>query len=164
MPDSKEAIREKLAQTRQELLSFLRPLTKEQWEAIVHEEPEPWTVADMLRHIAGAERGMTDLIRNIQGGGKGASPEFDVSRYNRSVVSKGRAKMPSELLDVMDNNRTNLLQLLGTLSEEDLKKKGRHGTQGILSIEEIFILIADHERSHVDQIRQALELEAASGQ
>ncbi|HEX6383581.1 MAG TPA: DinB family protein [Anaerolineae bacterium] len=88
----KEEIREELTSARQELLSLLRGLGEWQWAApaFAHEEEDGWSVADVLRHLTSAERGMTATMKHICEGGEGVPPDFDLNRWNARTV--GRTK------------------------------------------------------------------------
>jgi hypothetical protein len=99
---------------------------------------------------------MTRLIENIRDGGEGASPEFDLTRWNDSRVKKARHKTIADLTADLTQNRTHLLGVIESLGEDDWDKRGRHGSLRIMSIEEILHLIADHEERHMGDIRQAV--------
>jgi uncharacterized protein (TIGR03083 family) len=155
--DKKEYIRHKLAAARQALLSSLENLSKEQWEtAVFSEEEEGWRVADVLRHLVAAERGMMNLIERIRLGEEGVPADFDLHRYNTSMVRKSKEKTPSDLLAEMDENRQRLLQLLESIEEGEWQTKGRHASLHVMTIEEIFKTIALHDKMHGRDIRQAL--------
>lgn len=155
----KEEIRDALSSARQGLLSLLGGLGEWQWAAPVftHEEEDGWSVADVLRHLASAERGMTATMKHIREGGEGVPPDFDLNRWNARTVDRARDKVPAELLAEMEENRERLFQFIDSLAPEDWHKQGRHASLRIMSIEEIARLIADHERRHTADIRQALE-------
>jgi hypothetical protein len=153
--DRKEAIKRKLTETRDEWLRVLGGLSAEQWETPAYAEGSEWRVADMLRHVADSERGMTALMAQIKGGGEGVSPDFDLARWNKRAVEKLGDKGPQELLQGMGQSRQALFDFIDTLDEADWDKKGRHGSMRIMSIEEICHLIADHEAQHLAVIREA---------
>lgn len=155
----KEEIREALTSARQELLSLLSGLGEWQWAAPVftHEEEDGWSVADVLRHLASAERGMTATMKHIREGGEGVPTDFDLNRWNARTVAKTKDKVPAELLAEMEKNRERLFHFIDSLEPEDWRKQGRHASLRIMSIEEIARLTADHERRHTADIREALE-------
>jgi uncharacterized protein (TIGR03083 family) len=155
--DKKEAIRHKLITARQGLLSLLENLNEEQWEtAVFSEEAEGWHVSDVLRHLVATERGMMALIERIRLGEEGVPVDFDLNRYNASMVRLGKEKTPPVLLAEMVEIRQQLLHLLENMDEADWSKKGRHGSLHIMSIAEIFKTIALHDKMHGRDIRQAL--------
>jgi len=155
--ERKEQIKSKLAATREDFYSTLNGLSDEQWAVRAYSEGSEWSVADVLRHVADSERGMTGLMIQIKNGGEGVPPDFDLGRWNRRVVDKLGDKPPRELLDSMADNRAALLAFIDTLEEADWDKKGRHASLKIMSIEEVCHLIADHEADHLRTIRVALQ-------
>ena len=154
--ERKEAIKEKLTVTRQELYDTLGGLTAEQWEAHGYSDGSEWRIVDILRHVADSEPGQTRLMIQIKGGGEGVPADFDLHRWNQRVVTKSAEKGPEELLAGMAQNRAALLDFIDSLDEADWDKRGRHASLQIMSIEEICHLIADHERGHVAGIRETL--------
>lgn len=152
-----ETVKAKLTSTREEWLATLAGLSDEQWNTRAYSDDSEWRVADILRHVADSERGMTGLMIQIKNGGEGVPPDFDLARWNRRVVDKLGDKPPRELLDSMADNRAALLAFIDTLEEADWDKKGRHASLKIMSIEEVCHLIADHEADHLRTIRVALQ-------
>jgi hypothetical protein len=155
--DRKQAIKEKLTGVREEFLAALGRLTDAQWAARGYGDDSEWRVADVLRHVADSERGMTNLMIQIKGGGEGVPADFDLHRWNQRVVTKLADKEPRELLDGMAANREALFAFIDGLEEADWDKRGRHASLRVMSIEEICHLIADHEAGHLAGIREALE-------
>ncbi|MFO7661318.1 MAG: DinB family protein [Chloroflexota bacterium] len=148
-------IKEKLSDTREELIDLAGELTDDQWNLAVFGEDSDWQVIDIVRHVADSERGMTNLMKQIKEGRDGVPPDFDIDRWNRRAVSKLQHKSPQELLEWMNENRMELISFIDTLDEDDWDKKGRHASLRIMSIEEICHLIADHEHMHLLGVRQA---------
>ncbi|MCA9934431.1 MAG: DinB family protein [Ardenticatenaceae bacterium] len=149
---------EALQVSRRELLAALERLDDGGWETAVfpHDDQSTWTAADLLRHLAESERSMTRLMANIKAGGPGASPDFDLARWNASRVAKAQHKSPADLLNDIAAYRQELLQFMDSLQEEDWSKKGRHGTGNIMSIAEICSLIAAHEAQHTADIQKVV--------
>lgn len=155
MTDRKEAVVDKLNQTRNQFVAVTTALSPEQWDTPIYGEGSEWRVADILRHVADSERGMTALMVQIQAGGEGVPPDFDLDRWNKRAVGKLVDKTPEELLAGMAESREQLLAFIDTIQPEDWDKKGRHASLRIMSIEEVCNLIADHEAGHAQEIGQA---------
>lgn len=151
--DKKTAIKQKLTGVREETYRTLGPLTDEQWNLVAYSEGAQWRVADILRHVADSEKGMTALMVQIQGGGEGVPADFDLTRWNQRVVTKLQDKSPQELLAGMAANREALFAFIDGLADDDWARQGRHASQRIMTIEEVCHLIADHEQVHVEEIR-----------
>ncbi len=156
MNDPKPEIIQKLTETRRALMAFLQGLDEAQWETAVYSEGEMWTAADVLRHLVNAESGMTGLIVQWKMGKDPVSPDFDLARFNRSVIAKAKDKTPAELLAEMETNRANLLQVIDGLAGDDWQISGRHASLRILTIEQTCHLIADHEAMHLQDLQAAL--------
>ena len=150
----KDAIKKKLTTVREETVRVLNGLTEEQWQALVYsDEGAEWRVIDVVRHVADSKRGMTALMAQVQAGGEGVPADFDLTRWNRRVVAKLQDKGPADLLAGMSANREALFAFIDTLADDDWAKQGRHASGHILSIEQVCRLIANHERSHIAEIR-----------
>lgn len=156
MPDKKAVIQEKLSATRQALLALVQGLEAAQWQTAVYADSADWTIADLFRHVVEAERGMTGLMMQIRAGGEGVPSDFDLNRWNASVVRKVKEKTVAELITAMEKNRAALLTFIDSLEKADWSKEGRHASLRIMSIEAICHLIADHEARHTEDMRLAL--------
>ena len=154
--EKKEPLKEKLSRARDELLQWTRTLHESDWTQAVYAHDEVWTVRDVFCHLIWAEGGMARLIQQIRQGEEGVPADFDVNRYNARGVRKLQEKPLAELLSMMTKNRDWILQILDELSPEELQRKGRHGTLRIMSIEDVLHMIADHERQHLGDLRQAV--------
>jgi uncharacterized damage-inducible protein DinB len=155
MSERKETVLQKLETVRSSLLEMIGNIDDEAWSRPVFSESTEWQTSDLLRHIVSAEHSMTRLIENLRDGGEGASADFDLTRWNASRVEKAKAKSIEDLTADLGQNRSYLLGVIESLSNEDWDKKGRHGSMRIMSIEEILHLIADHESRHMEDIQNA---------
>ncbi|MBP7999937.1 MAG: DinB family protein [Chloroflexi bacterium] len=158
MSEQTEALHQHLTTSRTILLDCLTRLTEEQWQTTIFSDGSQWTAADILRHLVDAQRGMTAQIAQIQAGGSGVPEDFDLARWNARGVRKAQEKTAGELIGELEEGQTNLFMLLETIQEDDWLKKGRHGSGRILTIAEIFTIIATHEADHARDIRQTLNL------
>lgn len=154
----KAAIVTKLNEERAVLLAFFEKLDEANWGTTVYHEDSTWTFADILRHLADAERGMTGLMRQWQQGNNPVTADFDLARWNHHVIQKAAEKRPAELLSELKENRHNLLSFIETIQPGDWEKQGRHGSLRIMTIEEVCHLIADHELSHLAVMQAASEV------
>jgi uncharacterized protein (TIGR03083 family) len=155
----KKTLTAKLTRARQEFLALVADLSQTEWQIPVYSEDQEWTIADILRHLTGAEASMTRLSEIIRDGGEGVPPDFDLARWNARGVQKTREKLPAELLAEMEKNRQKLFRFIDTLEDKDWMKSGRHGSLRIMSIEQIMNQIADHEFTHTKDIKRSLLVE-----
>jgi len=154
--DKKVEIQMKLTETRAALFSFLQGLSDTEWETAVQTEDANWTIADVVRHLVNAESGMTSLIEKFKMGEDPVPPDFDRERFNKSRVRKTQDVPPAQLLAQLETNRAHLMTVLDDLQPEDWPKKGRHASLRILTIEEVCHVIADHEGSHLEGMKNAI--------
>lgn len=152
----KDLILQRLAESRQALFNLFGGLNEQQLTHSVHAEGSTWTILDLVRHLAQAEKGMTRQIDEIRQGGKGVPDNFDLNRYNAGAVSKQQHKSREQLMAEMSQNRAELLALVDSLQAEDWAKEGRHGSGNIMSIYEIVKIIGIHEKMHTKEIEEAL--------
>ncbi len=157
MTDSRKlAIKAKLTEARQGLLSLVTPYGDKEWATAIYSEDQVWTAADILRHLTSAESSMTRLIELIRDGGDGVPADFDLQRWNARGIQKAGQKAPQDLMAEMSLNRDKLFAVIDGLQDNDWSKSGRHGSLRIMTIEEILNLIGDHESQHTQDIRKAV--------
>jgi uncharacterized protein (TIGR03083 family) len=157
MSDEKKVeIREKLIQTRSDLLALLAGLDEGGWQTAVQSEDAEWTVADMVRHLMNAEKGMTGLIQQFQQGNDPVPPDFDRDKYNVRSVEKTQELSTAHLLSALETNHRQLLEMVDSLEPDDWAKQGRHANLSIMTIEEVCRIIAYHENLHMADIKQAV--------
>jgi uncharacterized damage-inducible protein DinB len=157
MDEKKEAVKGDLADARNGLFAVLQELRESAWDIPVYSEGETWTVADILRHLTASERDMTLLIERIRQGSGGVPEDFDLKRWNSRSIVKAESKSPADLQAEMYENRTYLLGMIDSIEPKEWDIQGRHASLRIMTVEEILHLIADHERRHTVDIRQATD-------
>jgi uncharacterized protein (TIGR03083 family) len=155
MDAKKKEIKDELSDARSVLFAILQGLSEAAWDATVYSEGETWTVADILRHLTAAERDMTLLVERIRKGAGGVPADFDLDRWNRRSIEKAESKSPADLQAEMRENRLHLIGVIDSIEPEEWDIRGRHGSLRIMTVEEILRLIADHERRHTADIRNA---------
>jgi hypothetical protein len=160
--ERKDQLKQALTEQRQALFDLVGSLSEAEWQTAVFPDDEaidpPWTIADLLRHLADAEQGMTRLMGVIRDGGEGVPADFDLIRWNNSRLAKNRHKSPAEVMTEMGEARTALFAFMDSLDEADWDKQGRHGSGRILSIAQICAIIADHDRRHMVDMNRALNM------
>ncbi|MCA9925462.1 MAG: DinB family protein [Anaerolineales bacterium] len=154
--EAKQALLDKLTKTRSTLTAYADSLAPAQWETAVYsdESQSEWTVLDLLRHVVDSEQSMTALMKQIHSGGSGVPEDFNLARWNARRIEKTEHKTYADLRADLDKNRQALLAFIDSLENDDWEKKGRHGSMRILSIAEICNLIANHEQSHIHEMKK----------
>jgi hypothetical protein len=131
----------------------------ERWETVVYDDGAAWTVRQLAVHLADAERGLFGQMKSILETGSSTVPDdFDVDRYNRRSVEKHDAMTGAEALSAQAQTRAALAEWVGTLSDADLEKTGRHPVIGVIPIDMYIRVIARHQKDHAADVARALGL------
>jgi uncharacterized damage-inducible protein DinB len=141
-------------------------------------DPERWSVADNLEHLAYVERGLTLGITKwlAEGRAKGLQPEtctdsvlesldrFGVARRNGRITAGERVRPrgelePSEALAALAMSREALLGLYRGADGLDLTQvRAPHPALGCeLDLYQWLLFLAQHEVRHTVQIKEAVE-------
>lgn len=151
--DTKETLRNELAEAREFLLSVAEQLEPEQ--ALNATENPLWNVHDLLAHLAGAERGLQATVKRFLAGA--ALPDgFSLDYWNQRMVEKQRERSVVELLQSLAASRQDTWALLDSLTEDQMRVRGLHPAGFETSVDGIFRVMAMHERAHGQEIAAAL--------
>jgi hypothetical protein len=156
MADKKTTLRNKLTQARSELETLLNSLSPEQWYTPVIEEGDTWTVLNVVAHLTENERGMSIHIHKTRQGKETVPQGFNVHEWNAGVKERMGSPAPVELLQSMAQTRARTLEGLESIKDEEWDLQGRHPAQGLITIEQYFETIANHDLEHMGQIKKAL--------
>jgi uncharacterized damage-inducible protein DinB len=116
-----------------------------------------WTIADLVVHLADAESGILGQIQRLLAGQQTVPEDFDLNRWNRSAVRRGKGRALADLLEHIQRAHGEALATLDSTDEARLDLKGRHASGDILTVEGFFRRMADHRRGHTADIKHALE-------
>ena len=110
-----------------------------------------------LLHIATSESGQINTGKAIAADQPTVPDDFDLNRYNRRQIEKNQDKQPAQRFCLgMAESRKKLLAFLEEVPEEALDKRGRHARGDVISLEQLFHRIGEHEADHADEIKRAL--------
>lgn len=140
------------------VVDFFRALTAEQLSTLIYTEGNHWTARDLLAHLAGAERSLLSLFRNVAGGGPGTTPDFDLDYYNRRVVEKTVEASVDDLLATFQQRRADTVAFTAALPDDVLDNVGNHPTEGQRTLEGLIAITYEHTGWHIRDIRRALGL------
>jgi hypothetical protein len=155
----KAGLKQKLEQTKTELVNFLQSLNEKQWETTVYSEGTTWTVRDIITHLVDAEPGLSIQIRKIRQGKETIPEGFDLDKWNNAVGKRMGNLSPVELLQKLDDVRAKTLEGLDSIEEHEWELKGRHPVEGIVTIERYYHIIANHQQTHLNDIKSVLASE-----
>ena len=156
LSERKHLIHDHLIRTREELLKVIGQMEIADWDRPVQSAEGGWTVKQMMLHLATSENGQINTGKAIVAGQPTVPDDFDLNRYNNRQVEKNQTKQPPEILFGMAESHQKLLAFLDQVTAEDLEKRGKHGRGDVISLEQLFCRIGEHEAEHTAEIKQAL--------
>ncbi len=156
MDDRKHQLHDHLNATREAVLKIIGNMQPDDWNLQVQGDDGRWTVKQVMLHLATSETGQIATGRSIVAGRPTVADDFDLNRYNNRQVEKNAAKTPPEILFGMAESRQKLLAFLSEVSEADLDKRGKHARGDVISLEQLFYRIGEHEAEHAELIKKAL--------
>ncbi len=156
LSERKHALTDHLLHTREHVLEIVGQLQPDDWDKVVQSTEGGWTVKQALLHIATSESGQINTGKAIAADQPTVPDDFDLNRYNRRQIEKNQDKQPAEILLGMAESRKKLLTFLEEVPEEALDKRGKHARGDVISLEQLFHRIGEHEADHADEIRRAL--------
>jgi hypothetical protein len=156
MADTPQHLVDRLLAEGEKTHRFFEAIPAAGWDLQVYSDGGQWRIRQILAHFVVTEASIQKLIKNVLDGGEGASPDFDINRYNESHVSRLEGTLPPELLQQFMELRHRTAQMVAQINPDDLKRSGRHPFLGIASIEEIIKLMYRHNQIHQRDIRKRI--------
>lgn len=154
--DDASALASKLKDDRVRSMAFLLSLGEAEWSVQVYTEGELWTVRSVLAHLLSAERAFVHLFREVQTGGEGVADGFSVNTFNEREQARYEKMSSEDLLESFQRTRARLIDLVATLTDDELEHVGRHPFLGMTSLREMVRLTHIHAQSHLRDVRRAL--------
>lgn len=155
MSERIQALKAKLAESRAYLNRVLDAVGSS-WDNAVFSDGAAWDVRQLLIHLADADLGSNRQVMGIVEGAEIIPENFDLERYNRRAVEKRAEMTVEEARASLEESRAALNIWLDALDDSALDRRGRHASMRILSVGTILEIMADHERTHADDIAAAL--------
>ncbi|MFZ2487658.1 MAG: DinB family protein [Anaerolineae bacterium] len=157
MDERKEKLRQRMQDTRAELLALIETLTAER--AAAPSGNPGWTVQDVVAHLAGAEGGHRQVIRGLLAEPPRHFPrDFDLDAFNAAEVGARRGQTLNALQAELDSQRAETLALLDSITDDQWERAGYHPGGFDTTVEGVFRVIAIHEKRHVKELRAALDM------
>lgn len=156
MTRRRDLIVRRLTQETASTLQFFEALDADQWEHRIYTEGSQWTVRQILCHFVSAENGFLLLAQDILKGGPGAPEGMDIDVFNEAEVAAMARRTPEELLPEFQQLRTQTIELVSRMREEDFDLDGRHPFFGRSSLEKLLKLVYRHNMLHLRDVRRAL--------
>ncbi|MGB8646243.1 MAG: DinB family protein [Anaerolineae bacterium] len=106
-----------------------------------------------LAHLAGAERGMTALMRRMASGEQPRlKADYNNDYYNARQQEKRANMTVAQLQAELDESRKDLLAFIETLRPEDLDKQGDHPLYRDTNVRQVLQILQKHERDHAQEM------------
>lgn len=118
------------------------------------ESPDKWSAGEVLAHMADSELMWSVRLRRVL-----TEDEPELSGYDQDVWASKlgyRFTVPGVSLETFRVLREANLAVIESLSDEDLRRCGRHGERGTESLEHMIRLYAGHDLVHLKQIERIL--------
>jgi hypothetical protein len=157
MQISSQILADRLVQEGGRVMDFFNLLPPERWTARIYPEQGSWTFHDLLAHFVSAEIGRRQLIEDIRSGGHGAPEGFNIDEFNHDEVEQLSRLSKEDLLQKFQVERTNLADLVASLTEEDLNRVGNDPFLGPVTLTEIIKLTYRHLQIHMREVRRYTE-------
>lgn len=158
MPAPEPAALDRLRGTARDLVSLTAAVTPERMHRAPRrrdgDDEEPWSPAMVLSHLADAEMVYGVRIRSVLADPRPHLPAFDQDEWVRrfSHLDDDPKATLARWRVLRDAN----LRVLESLDDDEWRRTGVHAERGELSLASIAVLLARHDRDHLDQIRVAL--------
>lgn len=134
-----------------ELASIVRALHGD-WSAPA-DGYDGWRCHDLLAHLSSTEASLPAVVSSVTEAPKPGAEPFDADRWNRSQVRKRAETDSQELLNEFDMGTTRLVE---ALTDIDLGRKVTIGAYPGYTLGQAMAEMLEHQRKHLDDLRQAL--------
>ena len=118
--------------------------------------PEEWSAATVVAHLADAELVWAVRLRLLVAEDRPLLSAFDENAWAERFGDLDED--PRESLQRWRALRESNLRLFDSLVDGEWERSGVHSQRGVLTVAGVVKLLAEHDRAHLDQIRQALAI------
>jgi len=146
-PAELEELRQKLESHRQELVSQVQEMTEE--EAGRRPEEGEWSAKEQLVHLAAFERLWREWAMKVR---DEAGSEVGPPAPNPPGYPEAETRSVAELLQELASARSDTLAAIEGLSDDELKRRGKHLLFGEMSVLQMLRSLYRHDRMHMDQM------------
>ena len=122
-----------------------------------HFQPNEWTVAQNVHHLADSHMNSFVRIRLILTEERPALKPYDQDLW-ATLADSGTAAL-EESLSILDGLHRRWVRLFESLDEAAWRRSGLHPENGEVTIEDMLQIYAAHGQGHIDQIGRALAAE-----
>lgn len=156
MKASIDHLQERLEVEGLKITNFFLRLNDSDWSRVIYNTDSEWTLLHVLKHFVSVEQAFQWLIQDVLDGGTGAPKDFEIDEFNEAEVGRFIEYQPVEMIQTFQKLRRDSISLAGTLSADDLEKRGNHPYFGNTTIKKILKLLYTHNSLHMRDVRRAL--------
>lgn len=117
-------------------------------------DPDKWSVAELLAHLADAEIGAAWRYRQMIEHNGGPLSPFDQELWHE--LGNYASASATESLALFRLLRESNLRMFERLTPEQWERYGMHAERGKMSVRDLAQQIAGHDLNHLEQIRKIL--------
>ncbi len=136
---------------------FFCSLKRKDWDVIIYNGDEIWTVKSIFSHLVSSESGFVKLFGEIKSGSSGVPENFDIDQFNKDQELINQDRSIEELLTGFVQTRQELILFVNSLDDDELDIKGRHPFLGVTTLSEMLKLVYRHDQLHFHDIRKILD-------
>ncbi|MGA2819350.1 MAG: DinB family protein [Anaerolineales bacterium] len=151
-----ERIVARLTEEGEKTRDFFGALSPRDLDQQVYTDGGAWKVKDLLAHLVSSEATVLHTLKDILSGGPGLPDDFDLNTFNETEAARRSQVSLGALLDGFSRDRKALVQLVESLTEPDLGRRGRHPWLGWTTLGEMLQLVYRHPMLHMRDARRAL--------
>ncbi|MGD0576412.1 MAG: DinB family protein [Anaerolineales bacterium] len=122
----------------------------------VYTDGAAWKVRDILAHLVSTEATVLHTLKDILAGGPGLPDDFNLDAFNETEAARRSQVSREALLEDFSRDRRALVQLVESLTDPDLGRRGRHPWLGWTTLAEMLQLVYRHPMLHRRDARRAL--------
>jgi hypothetical protein len=156
MNDRRTVIIAELEKNLDECITFFKSLSPDELSIQVYQDGAQWTAQQVLAHFITIEYSMQWLFKDILTGGPGSPEGFDVERFNRTQPKKLDGKTVDELIAQFKSVRNRTISIVGSMSDADFDREGRHAFHGHGKLERFIKWAYEHVGLHLQDLRKIL--------
>ncbi|MCA1832944.1 MAG: DinB family protein [Actinomycetota bacterium] len=133
----------------------LRTIVKDAGDALrVRPEPKEWSVLELIAHIADAELVCAGRYRWTIAHDEPQLLGYDQDRWVDRLQANDAN--PDEILALLEALRRANIALWQRTPDEEKQRAGLHSERGPETYEQLFLMMAGHDRFHLNQIDETL--------
>ena len=117
-------------------------------------DPDKWSVAELLAHLADAEIGAAWRYRQMIEHNGGPLSPFDQELWHK--LGNYASASPADSLELFRLLRESNLRMFDRLTPEQWERYGMHAERGKMSVRDLALQIAGHDVNHLEQVRKIL--------